>query len=206
MQDSTANSNHNQNKPILKIDPTIMKIVLLLVVLIVFVVIISIVIRSRSDDLDPSMYDEVSDLDLGEPSRVQYDNLTYLRKMVGGTLPPDFYVIMPKVVLDNSEGEQSTETYTIRIDNSSVETSVYFPYDICNFIFSVSDGRKYQAAFIINGEELGGLLVIPVDNGENIANLYLLNTGNIEEQNSEVSTISEWAKSIYSGDINIVTN
>ncbi len=196
---------NNSKNPIIKIDPTIIKIILIAIVLVASVIIIGLMFGDNETN-NAIDFSEMDYSELEDQPNIKYDNLTYLRKMAGGTLPSDFYVVIPKIVFNNLDENNQPEDYSVKVDNSSLITSVYFPYNICNFVLSVSDGRKYQIGLASNEQNMGGLLVIPLDSDDEGVILYLLNASSSEKNDSDVATIKEWAETIYDGEMTIISD
>ena len=132
---------------------------------------------------------------------VSFENFEYLREMAGD-LPIDFTEQLQALILseynqaDWNESESGV-TYTVKVDNSSLTTDVYFPWNICNFRISVSDGRKYEIHLATNGDRLGGFVVKTISAKQNEGKLLLFNVDeNSESCDTESQAINKWAENV----------
>ena len=93
------------------------------------------------------------------------------------------------------------------VDQTSFIKDIYFPYTTFSLLLSISDGRYYEINIAANGERYCGVLVRRTLPSYGQPYLYITNfDDSVQDWNSAVDGIIDWAKSIYPDGFIVTTN
>lgn len=137
-----------------------------------------------------------------------YDNIAYLKSLIGGDFIVKFNRGFSHIILEDKPVKAAENAiYTVKINNSSVKERIYYPYSVYTFELSTSDGREYQARIAVNGNNCSGVLLRRTSPDQSTPALYITADGyDYDARDDAVKGLITWAKSVYSGGIVVTTS
>ncbi|MBQ2695566.1 hypothetical protein IJG04_02955 [Candidatus Saccharibacteria bacterium] len=197
-----------------------------LLVILILTIITAVSIISSNNNSTESL--EITFADDGYPDEdgdktpyLYIDNPTYLESILGETIFSNMQTYLQFLAStketssaphENTPSEGvPTYAYDATINNSSVNSDIYFPYSTYSFEFNISDGRTYQAHLATSGEMYFALIInrtTPTSSEPPHFYIDFLETELDNNYNREetISNLTNWAKSLGFNELILTTN